>query len=184
MEPKNHVSCVVGFFCFLYKERYAVDYTFVPRNPSPYTSKECIDALTLLAAFNKDAEEVRRYIYWIFTKAINDSTNITSLGYLIVPGLIRKYKLYASKRNVLCRETKLPPDLIEWCKINVPAIFNSYALTTMNDLGALLNYVVAYDAELKQDAVERRVLVEAGKYGLVSNNKLNIGAADGKANRQ
>src|SRR5271157_3633428 len=35
---KNQVSCIIGFFCFCYKEHYSTDYTFVPNNPNPYSA--------------------------------------------------------------------------------------------------------------------------------------------------
>src|SRR5690242_15478794 len=62
---KDKVSCIIGFFCYMYKEGYGTDYVFVPSNFNPYSSKECRDSWALLAAFNGNANEVRKYIYWL-----------------------------------------------------------------------------------------------------------------------
>jgi hypothetical protein len=183
-EPKNYVSCIIGVFCHIYKEFYNTDYTFVPKNPNPYSSKECRDAWSLLAAFNKNAHEVRKYIVWVFKYGINKNTDITHFGYINTPGIIRKYKLHAIKKNILTRSTKLSQEFIEWCKINTPDIFNNYALCTMNDLGALLSYVKCYNADIKIDSIERKVLIIAEQYGFIKDGKLNIGENNEKSNRE
>ena len=176
-EPKNHVSCVIGMFCFLYKEHFKTDYTFVPKNPNPFGAKECKDAWTLLAAFNGSSHDARKYIYWVFKKAINKTTAITSFGYLNAPGLIRKYKIYAQRKDVLNRASKLPQAFVDWWQNNAKNIMSNYAMCTMNDLGAFINYVRHYDADIAADAEERKTLNMAEQLGLIKDGKLNVGEA-------
>jgi len=175
IDPKNSVSCLLGIFCHYYKSFYSTDYTFVPKNPNPFGAKECRDAWTLLAAFNKDIGEARKYIVWVFTKGINKGTAITNFGYILAPGLIQKYKLYALKKNILTRASKLPEQFISQCKTNWPGIFMSFELVTMNDLGALIKHIEFYEQKIATDAIERKVLNAAEQLGLVKNGKLNIG---------
>jgi len=174
-DKKGQVSCIIGFFCHMYEEFYNTPYVFVPRNPNPFGAKECKDTWSLLAAFNGNAHEVRKYVYWLFKKGINKNTIITHFGYINTPGLIRKYNVYAKRKYTLRRESKLPVVFVNWCNEHVPAIFEKYALDTMNDLGALVSYVEYYSDEMGQQSNERRVLEIAEKHNLVKNGKLNIG---------
>lgn len=171
---KHQVSCILGFFCSRYKKHYDTDYVFVPQNPNPYGAKEVRDAWALLSAFQGDAHEVRRYIYWFFTKAIGRNTDITSFGYLKTPNIIRKYKLYLEKKKAFTRASKLPKNFIAWCDDNVPDIFANYELNTMNDLGALLGYVKAYSNDINPESSEFRVIAQATKMNLIKDDKLNI----------
>lgn len=127
-----------------------------------------------MSAFNGDAHEVRRYIYWFFNKTIGKHTDITSMAYLNTPNIVRKYKLYVEKKKISTRSTALPVELISWCHLNVPDIFDNYELSTMNDLGALLGYVKAYSTELNDNNPESRVIVKASLMGLIKDSKLNI----------
>jgi hypothetical protein len=172
---KDQVSCIIGFFCYMYEDFYKTPYVFVPRNPNPYGAKECKDAWSLLAAFNGNAHEVRRYLYWLFKKGINKNVTITHFGYVNTIGLIRKYNLYAKRKKVLRRESKLPTVFIDWCKEHTPDIFSKFELSTMNDLSMLHFYVGSYDNEIFSDADERKVLSAAERYGLIKNGNVNIG---------
>jgi len=170
--PKDKISCILGFFCYKYKEQYSTNYVFVPKNPNPYSSKECRDANALLAAFEGNAHEVRRYIHWLFSKVIKRSTKIVSFGYLTTPALIRRYKLIVREKNSTTRFTFLPQKYLDWCKENVGGIFGSYALKTMNDLGSLLQLVKSYPEVYSDDTMEKIAIEGAVKAGLVKNGAL------------
>jgi len=141
---KDQVSCIIGFFCYMYKDFYGTEYVFVPKNPNPYGSKECKYGWSLLASFNGSAHSVRKYLFWLFKRGLNKKATITSFGYVNTPALIRKYNLYHKKKNILTRAAKLPNKFVDWCQQNTPEIFKHYALETMNDLGALLSYTIHY----------------------------------------
>ena len=171
---KDQVSCVIGFFCYMYKEFYDTDYVFVPTNPNPFGSLEVKNVLSLLAAFKNDAHEARKYIYWLFKRGINKNTTITHFGYINTPGLIRKYNLYAKRKHILRRESKLPKTFINWCKDNEPELFDKYNLETMNDLGSMLSYHTRYGSEENLES-EFEAILAAMKFGLIKDDKLNIG---------
>ena len=169
---KNKVTCVIGFFCRMYKDFYGTEYIFVPQSPNPYSCKECKDAWKLLATFKGDANEVRKYIFWVFKKLIRKNTNMTSFGYINSPGIIRKYNLQNVKKHSITRSTKLPTEFITWCTENASNLFNQYELSTVNDLGALLSLVKFYGAdELKE---ENMAIQMAEKLNLIKNGALNI----------
>jgi hypothetical protein len=168
-DKKHQVSCIIGFFCYCYKEFYKIDYIFVPQSVNPYNCKECRDALLLLKTFN-DANVVRKYIHWFFNKFLNPSIEISSLGYLNSPGIIRKYNLYFKKSKFLNRASELPSNFIFWCKENIPEIFDLYSLETMNDLGAIFR---CYDAQ-QQNSIEYRLVSRAKKMKLIARNRLNV----------
>lgn len=172
--PANHVTCILGFFCHMYKEFYGIDYTFVPKNPNPYGCREIKQIWTLLASFENNAHEVRRYIYWLFKKRLSKSANIVSFGYLIVEGAIRQYKLYASKKTKLTRSSLLSSEFIAWCRENTPEIFKRFELTTINDLGALLKHVECWKPDENSDEV--KVIRLAEQKNLIKDHQLNIGA--------
>ena len=163
---------MLGAFCFFYKKSYNISYTFVPKSANPFSSKECKDVWTLIAAFAEDIHEVRRYVRWIFENKITNSTNLTSFGYLLSAPLIRKYKLSAIKKNTLTRASPLPFVFLQWCQINTPEIFDNYTLNTMNDLGALLSQYKAYFFE--KECIERQVITQAETLGLTKGYNLNV----------
>jgi hypothetical protein len=168
---EHKISCIIGFFCYKYKEKYEVNYTFVPSNPNPYSSKECKDAWSVLAAFSGDANKVRKYMVWLF-KNLNKNTNIISFGYLKTQGLINKYNLKNATKDILHRESKLPMAFLNWCKQNCPKIFENYTLETMNDLGAILGACKTY--KIDKNSSEHMIIEEAKKIGLIKLEKLNI----------
>lgn len=128
----------------------------------------------MLSAFEGNAHEVRKYIYWFFTKFIGRGTDITSLAYLNAPGILRKYKLYVEKKKTFTRASNLPKEFVSWCQDNIPDIFDTYELGTMNDLGALLSYVKSYSDEIDVESSEFRAIAQATKMNLIKNDKLNI----------
>lgn len=168
---KHQASCILGCFCYAYKKKYGVDFTFIPQNPNPFSSKEIKDIRILLNAFNGDAVSVRKYIKWIFTKAITSSTKITSFGYLVTPNLIRKYKLKV--RDKPNRASNLPKSFLSWLKENIPEILERYELSTYNDLSALLSHYNKFSDSVNL-TVEKDVLNQAESMELIIDGKINI----------
>lgn len=172
---KHQVSCIIGFFCHMYKEFYNTEYIFVPKNPNPFGCKECKDAWSLLSAFGGDAHLARKYIYWLFRKGgLSNRADVVSFGYINTPGLIRRYLLKVRKSKRLTRASKIPQSFIDWVSDNCPAVLDKYELGTFNDLGALLNYVNNYDDDEFKE--ERMLIDEAIRRKMIVNNKLNVGA--------
>ena len=165
----SKVSCVLGLFCHLYREKYGVEYLFVPASPNPFKAKECKDAWMIIKTFN-DIEDTRKYLIWAFKTGLSSNTKITSLAYLKVPNLIRKFMLSLEKHNALKRFSVLPDEFISWCRANTPTIFDKCTLETMNDLGALLTYTNTY---AKENDIEKTIIEKATSLGLIKEGKLN-----------
>ncbi len=100
--------------------------------------------------------------------------DIVSLNYFNAPGLVRKYNLIVQKQKTITRASGLPGDFITWCKANAAEIFNNYELSTMNDLGALLQFYVTYKIN-DSESLEAKVIQAARDNNLIVNNKLNVG---------
>jgi len=86
--------------------------------------------------------------------------------------LIRKYQLYLRNKSVFTRASSLPSEYTEWCLQNIPDIFKHYSLSTMNDLGSLLQYTRLCDAPGKSEIV---AISKAEEFGLIKGKKLNLG---------
>jgi hypothetical protein len=171
-QPKNGVSCVLGLFCRLYKNRYGVDFLFTPKSPNPFKSKECKDAQVLIAAFG-GALPVVDYLKWAFEQGgIPKSSQVVSLAYLTTPNLIRKFLLINKRKHVLTRSSPVPTSFLEWCKISIPELLNNYTLDTMNDLGSLLSYVKS--VSLDDNSPEAQAIQAATKLSLIVDGQLNI----------
>lgn len=117
--------------------------------------------------------EVRKYIKWIFTKAITNSTKITSFGYLTTPNLIRKYKLKIKEKDKPNRASKLPKSFIKWIKETKPEVLERYELGTYNDLSALLSHYNKFSDSVVLP-LEQEVLTYAESMGLIKDGKINI----------
>lgn len=172
-EPKHKISCLLGFFCYLYKEATGTDYTFVPNNPNPYSSKDVRDTTKLLAAFNGDANQARKYLWWFYKRKFRPSMSIVSINYFNAAGLIRSYKLLLAKQTTLTRASPIPKDFLEWCREYTVQIFDNFELTTMNDLGAMLAYYNTYGGD-PWDPLGTAI-EEAERRGLIKEGKLNLG---------
>lgn len=168
---KDQVMCVLGFYCHMYQEHYQTPYVFVPKNPNPFGCKEIKDVWQLLSVFSKDAHRVRKYIYWFFTKYIHGrQIDITSLAYLTTPNIIRQYMLYTQKKSKITRSSALPASFLKQCKSQAPTIFDTYELSTYNDLGSLLNHQKTYNL----DGVECIIISIATNMKLIVDGELNV----------
>jgi hypothetical protein len=150
-----------------------VDYLFVPATPNPFSAKECRDANLLVSSFNKNMDDVRKYLVWVFKTGLGSNAKIVSLAYVNAPGLIRRYMLSADRKNTYTRNSPLPDEFLSWCKSCMPVLISSYTLETMNDLGALLGYVNS-DTELQPSSPETLAINKAKELKLVVNGALNV----------
>lgn len=162
-DNKNKVSCIIGFFCYLYEKHYKTKYTFIPKNPNPYSCRECKLTWELLSAFNNNAVDVKNYLSWVFNKSLKNSTQVFSLAYMSSPTLIRKYNLSKANEFSQERQNALPEKFIEWCKTNTPGVFGKYSLRTYNDLFALYTYTKNFANE---NNMEKQIITQALKMGI------------------
>lgn len=134
------LSCVLGFFLHLYEKKYGIKYAFVPSSRNPFSSKEVRDSWKLISAFNGDGHLIGRYMRWVFSSVVRDSTSIFSFNYLNSPGLIRKFMLKHKNKNKLRRDSKIPKDVVKWVGDNLPVIIEKYEFETMNDFASIVAY--------------------------------------------
>jgi len=164
LKPNSKQSCVIGYFCYKFKEFYGHPYVFSFANPIPYKDKDFIQARRLLTMFNQDAKEIKIYIKWLFAKKIKKNYPITSIGFLATANLVNEYFQAKAQNAKLKRSTNLPETFIAWCQENCTEIFSQREFKTLNDLNGTITYVKTYGF----DNVEGKVIQEAINRGLIS----------------
>lgn len=168
-DNKNGVSCIVGYFCNLYKKYYDKEYAFSYGSPNPYIDKDFLIARKLLTMFDGEAFEVGLYIKWMFEFHVkNKKKKITSMGFLTIQNLVNDFKLKRKKAKQIKRISPLPKPFIDWCSKNYPDIFSKCALETWNDLNGLITYVSCWK-NLDDEAMEKKILKYAVETGLLES---------------
>lgn len=158
-------SCILGYFCYKYKEFFGSPYTFTISSPIPYKSKDFIMARRLLTMFEGNAHDIRIFIKWMFAKKIRKNYPVTSLGFFTNANFINEYKIIKSRSLILKRHTSLPDSFLNWCRNNKPEIFKKQDLNDWNDLNILVGYIKTYG----DDSIEGTIIKEAVAQGLLKD---------------
>lgn len=162
--PADALVCVVGFFCYYYKEFYGEPFVFSYHSAKPYTDKDFIQARRILAMFDGNAKEVKTYIRWVFAKKIKSPKyEIKGLGFFSLQNFANEYRRAKAKAHVIKRFTKLPNDFLVWCKDNAREVFDNQELETWNDLNGIVSVVKSYG----ENGVEWFVAQEAIRRGML-----------------
>lgn len=163
-KPADKLTCIVGYFCNKYKEFYNSPYTFSYANPIPYKDKDYVMARRLLVMFDGNARDVKIYIRWVFKIIVKrPSYVVTSIGFLIKPEFVNRFKAAKARNQKIGRSSKLPKDFIVWCAIKHPSIFDRQELSVWNDLNGLVTHVKTYG----DNNVESKVVEEAVRRGML-----------------
>jgi len=173
-KKKELLACVVGYFCYKYKEFYGFNYTFTYTNPVPYTSKDFTMGRRLITMFENDGPAIKNYIKWIFAKKVRPSYSITSLGFFTVANLVNEYKAARARAKILKRSSPLPKEFLNWCKENHNEVFDSHHLENWNDLNRLVKFVNQYginclEGNIVMEAVNRKMLPTGPKMRELEN---------------
>lgn len=164
----DKASCLVGYFCSLYKDFYGNSYAFDYSNPIPYKSKEFVMTRRILAMFENDAIDAKVYIRWAFAKkAKTRNYPVTSLGFFASAPFINEYKIAKENSKVLKRHTRLPEVFVKWCEEKEPEVFQKHDLNTWNDLNNLVAFAGTYgksgvEGKIVEEAVHRGMLPQTG----------------------
>lgn len=140
-EPKNHVMCILGYFCFMYEKAYSVPFPMSYTGSGLFKGTEVTFIRRLLGQFSSSAEEVKSYITWFFEyKVDRQKKKIVSLSPLVVPAVIGLYRHHAAASKEITRSTKLPDGMIGWIKESAPEILQLSQLVDFGDLQKVLLY--------------------------------------------
>jgi hypothetical protein len=163
-KPAERLSCLVGFFCHVFKEFYNRPYVFSYENPCPYKGKDFTMARRILAMFNGSAREARTYIRWVFAKRVRTADRtVSSLGFFASAKFVNEYLHAKARAKTLRRSTPLPQEFLQWCHENCSVIFDRQELVSWNDLNGLVTHVRSYGS----DNCEGTVVFEAVRRGML-----------------
>lgn len=162
--PADALSCLVGFFCYYYKEFYGEPFVFSYQSAKPYTDKDFIMARRILSMFDGNAKEAKTFMRWVFAKKIKTPKyGITGLGFFTVQQFANEYRQAKAKARKITRFSPLPKEFLGWCKQNAPTVFDDQELKQWNDLNGLVSVVKSYGKE----GVEWEVVEEAMRRGMI-----------------
>jgi len=164
--PRDKLVCLIGYFCYKYKQFYGHPYTFDSSNPIPYKSKDFIIGRRILSMFDNDITDSLLYIKWVFLKKVaSRKRTVSSLGFFSLTNLVNEYKCAKALNNVIKRQTNLPEDFINWCKQNYNNVFEKHSLSTWNDLNVLISFVNTFG----NDNEEGHIINEAINRNLINS---------------
>lgn len=170
-DPKNHISCVLGYFCDRYRLAYGMDYTLSLTPQGLFRGAEAVFCRRLLASFSNSAAEVREYIDWFFLNKVQSrKKKITSMSVMLAPNVIGLFKHQAAKKKIITRSTPVPSKMLEWIQENAPSVLRMTQLVDFGDLQQLLR---AAPAKLNSNPDLDRFIQELYKKKLIDND-LNV----------
>lgn len=137
------VPHLIGFFCKLYYDKYAVGYQFKFNTPTPPKCFEVFQMKRLGAILSTDPKIIHEYIDWIFTKKVPElKRRFTSISFLTRENFVNEYKwkVLTSDKNELHldRTTPLPEKFKEAL---LPIASNFSTMNTYGDLSFLVQYL-------------------------------------------
>lgn len=138
-DQKNHISCLLGYFCDKYFAAYGIAYTLSLSPQGLFKGSEAVFCRRLLASFANSATDVREYIEWFFVNKVESrKKKITSLSVLLAPNIIGLFKHQSAKKKIITRSTPVPAKMIEWIREHAPSVLNMTQLVDFGDLQQLL----------------------------------------------
>lgn len=178
----NHIT-YLAYFCYKYEEVNGVKFRLVRSRKGPTMGKEAADFAKLFKIFapedydslsSEEKKRVRKdltwkiynYINWMFDYKFRrgiQSVNGTRIFHTpsIIVEFERMYNAYIKKKD---GRNKMDA-LIDWCKKNVPDIFDFHQLEEVGDLEMLKGYAESYS--LDEDSKEIIVINKAKELGLI-----------------
>ncbi len=137
---KDHLMCLLGYFCSQYTEHYGTDFVFSLDDKGLFGGKEVHFIRKVYSQLGNDVTAARAYIQWIFAdKVARRKKRITGLSFLAVPELIQEFKLTYSKKKQITRNKPLPPKMIQWVEEHAPQVISSISLRDWGELKMALD---------------------------------------------
>lgn len=140
-DKKNHLVCLLGWFCHLYFKHYNMNYALSFHEKGLFQGTEISLLRRLVKMLDGDALLTKEYIEWIFSnKVIKRKKKITTLSFMCVADFIQEFKFAKRKAATIGRDTTLPPKMLDWVNHCIPNIHNYVSLKDFNDLNILLTH--------------------------------------------
>lgn len=138
---KDHLMCLLGYFSYLYKNFYQLDFTFSLNERGLFRGPELVQMRKLYKMLDENVDICKKYLDWMFEiKLKNNRKKITTLGFLATASIVNEFKFFVQKNKYIDRNTPLPGVLIKWIEANIPEVYNDFALNYYGDLNLLLTH--------------------------------------------
>lgn len=123
---------VLGYFCHKYETTNKTDFIFAITS-NPFSSKETKLAAQLVEVF-KSRQVLKAYIDWSFDVKNRGSFKIFGIAVLLSSWLINEFNMFTQKDQKKVRTSQLPEVYIEWCRENIPKLFEENELENYGNL--------------------------------------------------
>lgn len=170
-DSKNHIACVLGYFCEKYSSAYGMQYTLSLTPQGLFRGAEGVFCRRMLASFGNSAAEAKDYIDWFFANKVQSrKKKITSMSVMLAPNIIGLFKHQAAKQKLITRSTPVPVKMLEWIQENTPSVL---AMTQLVDFGDLQQLLRAAPQKVDANPDLDRFIQELYKKKLIDND-LNV----------
>lgn len=140
-DKKNHLACLLGYFCARYEDYYNTKYTLSLNDKGLFRGPEINILRRVLRMLHSDPWLVKDYIDFIFeTKVKHRKKKITSLSILAYQPNVQSYLLMREHNKKVDRNTPLPASMIKWINKFTPEVYDNMALSDFGDLHLLLTH--------------------------------------------
>lgn len=130
---------VLGYFCNKYETTNKTDFIFAITS-NPFSSKETKLAAQLVEVF-KSKQVLKAYIDWSFDVKNRGSFKIFGIAVLLSSWLINEFNMFTQKDQKKVRTSQLPEVYIEWCRENIPKLFEENELENYGNLATFKGMV-------------------------------------------
>lgn len=169
--PKNHISCILGYFCDRYQGAYGIPYTLSLSPQGLFSGAEAVFCRRMLASFANSVVDARDYIDWYFENKVQSrKKKINSMSVLLAPNVISLFKHQSAKKKIITRSTPVPEKMLVWIKENAPSVL---AITQLVDFGDLQQLLRAAPGRLSSNADLDKFVQELYKKKLIDKD-LNV----------
>jgi hypothetical protein len=158
----NHIT-YLAYFCYKYEQKNGIKFRLVRGKKGPTMGKEAKDFAILFKLLapeeydslkSSDKKAIRteitykiyNYINWMFDyKFRTDITSVNGTKLFHIPSLIVEFeRMYAVSNKKNANRDKFSV-FVDWCKENIPDIFDSHQLNDRNDLKMIEAYQKTYN---------------------------------------
>ncbi len=168
-DATSSALCLLGFFCFKYKEYYNQDFS-LSYNESFFTSTEVTICRKILKNFSDKYSDSKKYVSWYFKSKIQEKKKrITSLSALNFVPLINEFNQWNQKVSRITRSTKIDSKVPAWVKNNCPIIYENFDMNDFGDLKSILSWI-----KNKEDKSNVQVFIDKFVSAGIINQDLDI----------
>jgi hypothetical protein len=166
LNPRDHVMCLLGYFCSKYREHYGVEYSLSLTERGLFLSAEVHLIRKIIKNLDSNVSEAKKYIDFYFaTKVKLRKKKITSISVLSYPASINEFKFWNKKNKKIFRDKPLPKGMINFLK-DKTSLLDNFQLVDYGDLKLLLmsfasgHQILSNDIRVFLDELKRQNVID------------------------